>query len=108
MTNEALQELIGSWFPNPKVGEASEHPKDSKNVEASEENQEEKVSINPSLLEFSEEASQFLNVTVPKEQLYDLMTKLKSNEETSFDYLFCLSGIDSVSYTHLTLPTTSP
>ena len=94
MTNEALQELIGSWFPNPEVDEVSEHPKDSKNVEASEENQEEKVSINPSLLEFSEEASQFLNVTVPKEQLYDLMTKLKSNEETSFDYLFCLSGID--------------
>ena len=29
MTDEALQELIGSWFPNPEVGEVSEHPKDS-------------------------------------------------------------------------------
>tara|TARA_R110000868_G_scaffold114364_1_gene306529 strand:+ start:12356 stop:12817 length:462 start_codon:yes stop_codon:yes gene_type:complete len=45
-------------------------------------------------LEFSEEESQFLNITVKPEQLYPLMTKLKSNTETQFDYLFCLSGVD--------------
>ena len=45
-------------------------------------------------LEFTEEKSQFLNITVPPEQLYQLMTQLKSNSETSFDYLFCLSGVD--------------
>ena len=45
-------------------------------------------------LEFTEEASQFLNVTVSQEKLHELMTKLKQNEDTSFDYLFCLSGVD--------------
>ena len=45
-------------------------------------------------LEFTEETSQFLNVSVSKENLYELMTKLKQNENTSFDYLFCLSGVD--------------
>jgi len=45
-------------------------------------------------LEFSEEESQFLNITVKPENLYKLMTELKQNKETSFDYLFCLSGVD--------------
>ena len=45
-------------------------------------------------LEFTEEKSQFLNITVPPEQLHSLMTQLKSNPETNFDYLFCLSGVD--------------
>lgn len=45
-------------------------------------------------LEFTEEKSQFLNITVQPEQLYQLMTQLKSNSETNFDYLFCLSGVD--------------
>ena len=45
-------------------------------------------------LEFSEEASQFLNVTVTPEQLHQLMTTIKNNSETNFDYLFCLSGVD--------------
>jgi len=45
-------------------------------------------------LEFTEEKSQFLNITVPPEQLHQLMTQLKSNSETNFDYLFCLSGVD--------------
>lgn len=61
MTNQALQQLIGSW-------------------------QQE--------LEFTEEESQFLNIQVPAEHLYDLMAQLKSNPETQFDYLFCLSGVD--------------
>jgi NADH-quinone oxidoreductase subunit C len=45
-------------------------------------------------LEFSEEESQFLNITVKPENLYKLITELKQNKETSFDYLFCLSGVD--------------
>ncbi len=45
-------------------------------------------------LEFSEEESQFLNITVTPEYLHQLMTDLKTNKETSFDYLFCLSGVD--------------
>ena len=45
-------------------------------------------------LEFTEEKSQFLNITVPPEQLIPLMTQLKSNPDTNFDYLFCLTGMD--------------
>ena len=45
-------------------------------------------------LEFSEKKSQFLNITVQPEQLHQLMTQLKSNTETNFDYLFCLTGVD--------------
>lgn len=45
-------------------------------------------------LEFTEEKSQYLNITVQPEHLYQLMTQLKSNPETHFDYLFCLTGID--------------
>lgn len=66
MTNEALQNLIGTWFPDP-------------------------IAIG---LEFTEEKSQFLNIIVQPAQLHQLMSQLKSNNETSFDYLFCLSGVD--------------
>ena len=45
-------------------------------------------------LEFTEEKSQFLNITVQPEQLHQLMTQLKSNPDTNFDYLFCLTGMD--------------
>ena len=45
-------------------------------------------------LEFTEEGSQFLNITVQPEQLHQLMSQLKTNSETNFDYLFCLSGMD--------------
>jgi len=66
MTNEALQEKISSWFPDPE----------------------------PVGLSFSEEESQFLNVSISKSALYDLMVRLKSDESTRFDYLFCLTGVD--------------
>ncbi len=45
-------------------------------------------------LEFTEEASEFLNVTVAKEDLHQLCVDLKANEELSFDYLFCMTGMD--------------
>jgi NADH-quinone oxidoreductase subunit C len=66
MTNEALQSIINSWFPDPITNG----------------------------LEFTEEKSQFLNITVQSERLHQLMVQLKSNSETNFDYLFCLSGVD--------------
>lgn len=66
MTNEALQNVISSWFPDTLA----------------------------TGVEFSAEKSQFLNITVPTEQLHYLMSLLKSNPKTNFDYLFCLTGID--------------
>jgi NADH-quinone oxidoreductase subunit C len=45
-------------------------------------------------LEFSEEGSQFLNIMVQPGQLHQLLSKLKEDKETNFDYLFCLSGVD--------------
>ncbi|WP_297761964.1 NADH-quinone oxidoreductase subunit C [uncultured Muriicola sp.] len=61
MTNQELQQIIGSWQPE---------------------------------LEFTEEESQFLNIQVPAKHLHNLMARLKSDPETQFDYLFCLSGVD--------------
>jgi NADH-quinone oxidoreductase subunit C len=66
MTNEALQNLISTWISGPETNG----------------------------FEFTEEKSQFLNITVQPEHLHQLMTQLKNNSETSFDYLFCLSGVD--------------
>lgn len=91
MTNEALQQLIGSWFPNPEAKVESEV---KETPEVPEENPQPPKPINPSLLEFTEEGSEFLNVMVQPEQLHDLMAKLKSDEQTKFDYLFCLTGVD--------------
>ncbi|MBP8791999.1 MAG: NADH-quinone oxidoreductase subunit C [Lutibacter sp.] len=45
-------------------------------------------------LEFSEEGSQYLNISVKPENLTELMLQLKTDSATSFDYLFCLSGVD--------------
>ena len=45
-------------------------------------------------LTFSEEASEFLNVEVPVEELYKTCSQLKSNPDLKFDYLFCLTGMD--------------
>ena len=53
-----------------------------------------KISALNSNLEFTEEASQFLNVTVDKADLFDLCKKLKEEKDLAFDYLFCLTGID--------------
>ena len=91
MTNEALQNLISSWFPNPEVDTIVNN---SASEEVSEENSTPPETINPSLLEFTEEGSQFLNVSVQAEDLHSLMVQLKSNPDTHFDYLFCLSGVD--------------
>jgi NADH/F420H2 dehydrogenase subunit C len=66
MTNEALQNLISTWVPDPVTSE----------------------------LEFTEEESQFLNISVQPADLHQLMAQLKNNTDTNFDYLFCLTGVD--------------
>ena len=45
-------------------------------------------------LEFSEEASEFLNITVPIPELHTICEKLKSNSDLKLDYLFCVTGMD--------------
>ncbi len=45
-------------------------------------------------LEFTEEATEFLTVTVPKDKLHELAEKLKHDSKTQFDYLFCETGMD--------------
>jgi NADH-quinone oxidoreductase subunit C len=40
------------------------------------------------------EGKQFVEVTVPSSRLYSLALQLREREEVSFDFLFCLSGVD--------------
>jgi NADH-quinone oxidoreductase subunit C len=40
------------------------------------------------------EGKQFTEVTVPKSKLHSLAKQLREREETLFDFLFCLSGVD--------------
>jgi NADH:ubiquinone oxidoreductase subunit C len=41
---------------------------------------------------------QFPVFTVPADRLHDLASRLKEDEETAMDYLFCLSGVDMEKY----------
>ncbi|MBT8307594.1 MAG: NADH-quinone oxidoreductase subunit C [Maribacter sp.] len=72
----------------------SDAPKVVETEEGSEEDTVLEEKIDPSLLEFSEEGSQFLNIMVQQEQLHSLMSQLRNNIETNLDYLFCLTGVD--------------
>ena len=40
------------------------------------------------------EGKQYLTVEVPSENLHQLALALRKSEQTSFDYLFCLTGVD--------------
>jgi len=40
------------------------------------------------------EGKQFLEISVPASKLHRLANQLKDNENTCFDFLFCLSGVD--------------
>jgi NADH:ubiquinone oxidoreductase subunit C len=40
------------------------------------------------------EGKQFSEVTVPPARLHETALKLRDNEKTKFDFLFCLSGVD--------------
>ena len=44
-------------------------------------------------IEFENEG-QFLNVTVPREKLHEVCTKLFTEVEMAFDYMFCLTAVD--------------
>jgi NADH-quinone oxidoreductase subunit C len=51
------------------------------------------------ILQFLPEAqitdnAQFPEVIIPKEKMHSLCTFLKDDENTRFDYLFCLTGVD--------------
>lgn len=94
MTNQALQELIGSWFPNTEATKVSDQVEAPENEEGLVQEPTSEAAMNPSLLQFSEEGSQFLNIVVQPAQLHSLMTQLRTNKDTLFDYLFCLSGVD--------------
>lgn len=43
---------------------------------------------------FTEEATEFLTLTVAKEEWYKTAQKLKFTPELDFDFLFCVTGID--------------
>lgn len=49
-------------------------------------------------VEFAEQGSEFLNVIVSPEQLKPLALFLRSDPELSFDFLFCLTGVDWLTY----------
>lgn len=66
MTTEVLQNIINSWFSEETTA----------------------------LPEFAETESQFLNITIPPSRLHQLMSKLRHDNNTYFDYLFCLTGVD--------------
>ena len=85
MNNSELQNIINSWFPDSISNTVI--------IETSDET-ETAQTISSNGLEFTEEGSQFLNVTVQPEHFHKLMSQLKSNSKTNFDYLFCLSGVD--------------
>lgn len=41
---------------------------------------------------------QYLEVTLPAAKFHDTCVQLKSNADTAFDYLFCLTGLDYPTY----------
>jgi NADH:ubiquinone oxidoreductase subunit C len=49
-------------------------------------------SINPDLE--IKEGKQYIEVSIPSSKLYILAKELREKEETQFDYLFCLTGVD--------------
>lgn len=44
--------------------------------------------------EFNEEEAQFLNATITPDKLLDLAGKLRNEEATLFDFMFCLTCVD--------------
>ncbi len=44
--------------------------------------------------ELFDEGYQFLNVIVSPDKLYSIARQLKNSEDTRFDFLFCLNGVD--------------
>jgi NADH-quinone oxidoreductase subunit C len=42
----------------------------------------------------TKEGRQFAEVTIPASKFYQVAKKLRENDESSFDYLSCLTGVD--------------
>ena len=40
------------------------------------------------------DGKQFTEINVPAQKLYQLAKQLRENKETSFDFLFCITGVD--------------
>ncbi len=40
------------------------------------------------------EGTQFAEVTVPAHKLHSIAKELRDNEKTSFDFLYCMTGVD--------------
>jgi NADH/F420H2 dehydrogenase subunit C len=40
------------------------------------------------------EGKQFTEVTIPTSKIYSIARQLRERDETQFDFLFCLSGVD--------------
>ena len=40
------------------------------------------------------EGKQFIEAVLPADDLHSVAERLKSDPETAFDFLFCLSGVD--------------
>ena len=40
------------------------------------------------------EGKQFTEITIPSSKFYQIARKLRENDETHFDYLSCLTGVD--------------
>lgn len=49
-------------------------------------------------LEFTEDSKEYVTVVVPREHLRDFLRKLRDDEQTQLDYLFCLTGVDYPKY----------
>ncbi len=45
-----------------------------------------------------QENKQYLTFVIPADKMHDLAIKLKGDQEFSFDYLFCLTGVDLPKY----------
>ena len=45
-------------------------------------------------LPFSDEGTQYLEVTVDKDVWHEFAIKLRDDEQTKFDFLFCLTAVD--------------
>ena len=49
-------------------------------------------------LEFTEDSLEYVTVVVPPVSLRDFLRKLKEDEQTKLDFMFCLTGVDYPKY----------
>lgn len=54
-----------------------------------------------------EDGIDFVSLSIEKEKLFSLMTELKNNETSQFDYLFCETAIDRNSHLEMVYHLTS-